>query len=85
MARGARKVYGGARTPSSLATPGLIPVQLEVTSDQNVAAAAHVCSDATLIINNAGNARPGGLLKSDASEAARAQFETNVFGRTGLG
>jgi NAD(P)-dependent dehydrogenase (short-subunit alcohol dehydrogenase family) len=80
LARGARKVYAGARSPSSITTPGLVPVKLDVTSDQDVAAAARIYSDATLIVNNAGIARPGGLLKSEASEAARAQFDTNVFG-----
>jgi short-subunit dehydrogenase len=45
-----------------------------------VAAAAQICSDVTLVVNNAGIARPGGLLKPDATQAARAQFETNVFG-----
>src|SRR6202041_1820812 len=80
LARGARKVYAGARSPSSITTPGLVPLKLDVTSDQEVAAAARNCSDATLIVNNAGIAWPGGLLKSEASEGARAQFETNVFG-----
>ena len=54
LARGARKVYAGARNPASISTPGLIPVKLDVTSDQDVAAAARTCSDVTLVINNAG-------------------------------
>jgi NAD(P)-dependent dehydrogenase (short-subunit alcohol dehydrogenase family) len=80
LARGARRVYAGARSPSSITTPGLVPVKLDVTSDQDVAAAARICSDVTLVVNNAGIARPGGLLHPEASEAARAQFDTNVFG-----
>src|SRR3984885_14321210 len=80
LARGARKVYAGARSPSSITTLGVVPVKLDVTSDQDVAAAAHICNDATLIVNNAGIARAGGLLKSDDIEAARAQFDKNVFG-----
>ena len=80
LARGARKVYAGARSPSSVTTAGLVPVKLDVTSDQDVAAAAQTCADVTLVVNNAGIARPGGPLKSEANEAARAQFDTNVFG-----
>jgi NAD(P)-dependent dehydrogenase (short-subunit alcohol dehydrogenase family) len=80
LARGARKVYAGARSPSSITTPGVVPVKLDVTSDQDVADAARICADVTLVVNNAGIGRAGGLLKPEASEAARAQFDTNVFG-----
>jgi len=80
LARGARKVYAGARSPSSISTPGVVPVKLDVTSDHDVAAAARICSDVTLVVNNAGIARPGGLLNPQASDATHAQFDTNVFG-----
>src|ERR1700761_1097589 len=78
--RGARKVYAGARTPSSNTAPGVVPVKLDVTSDNEVAAAARICSDVTLVVNNAGIARPGGLLNPEATNAARVQIDTNVFG-----
>ena len=71
LERGARKVYAGARSPSSISTPAVVPVKLDVTSDDDVAAAARNCSDVTLVVNNAGIARPGGLLKPEASDAAR--------------
>jgi NAD(P)-dependent dehydrogenase (short-subunit alcohol dehydrogenase family) len=80
LARGARKVYAGTRSPSSINTPGLVPVKLDVTSDHEVADAARICGDVTLVVNNAGIAQSGGLLDPKAIEAARAQFETNVFG-----
>jgi NAD(P)-dependent dehydrogenase (short-subunit alcohol dehydrogenase family) len=80
LARGARKVYAGARSPSSITTADVVPVKLDVTSDEDVAVAARICSDVTLVINNAGIARLGGLLNPEASAAARAQFDTNVFG-----
>jgi NAD(P)-dependent dehydrogenase (short-subunit alcohol dehydrogenase family) len=54
LARGARKVYAGVRSPSSINTPGLVPVKLDVTSDRDVAEAARICSDVTLVVNNAG-------------------------------
>jgi NAD(P)-dependent dehydrogenase (short-subunit alcohol dehydrogenase family) len=79
-ARGVGKVYAGARNPSSITTTGVVPVKLDVTSDEDVAAAARMCSDVTLIVNNAGIARPGGLLNPEATGAAHAQFDTNVFG-----
>jgi NAD(P)-dependent dehydrogenase (short-subunit alcohol dehydrogenase family) len=80
LARGARKVYAGARISSSITTPGVVPVKLDVTSDEDVADAARICADVTLVVNNAGIARAGGLLKAEAGDAAREQFETNVFG-----
>jgi NAD(P)-dependent dehydrogenase (short-subunit alcohol dehydrogenase family) len=80
LARGARKVYAGARDPTSITTPGLLPVRLDVTSDEDVANAARSCGDVTLVVNNAGIAYSGGILNLAGNEAARAQFETNVFG-----
>ncbi len=49
LARGAHKVYAGARNPSSITTPGLVPVKLDVTSDMDVAAAARICADVTVV------------------------------------
>jgi len=80
LARGARKVYAGIRSPSATTPPGVVPVKLDVTSDGDVAAAARLCSDVTLVVNNAGIARPGGLLNREAVDPARLQFDTNVFG-----
>ncbi|WP_459655327.1 SDR family NAD(P)-dependent oxidoreductase, partial [Achromobacter xylosoxidans] len=40
LARGARKVYAGARDPASISLPGLQAIKLDVTSDEDVAAAA---------------------------------------------
>jgi NAD(P)-dependent dehydrogenase (short-subunit alcohol dehydrogenase family) len=80
LARGARKVYAGARSPSFINTTGVVPVKLDVTSDTDVVAAARICSDVTLVVNNAGIGRPGGLLNPEDVEAARALFDTNVFG-----
>ena len=80
LARGARKVYAGVRSPSHFINRGLVPIKLDVTSDDDVAAAARICNDVTLVINNAGIALLGGLLKAGTSDTARMQFETNVFG-----
>ena len=80
LARGARKVYAGVRSPSNFSNRGFVPVKLDVTSDNDVADAARICNDATLVINNAGIALLGGLLKAGTSDTARVQLETNVFG-----
>lgn len=81
LAAGARKVYAAARDPASISLEGVIPVALDVTDPQQVAAVARACGDVTLLINNAGISRGAGLLgaSSDFAEA-RAEFETNFFG-----
>ena len=80
LARGARKVYAGVRSPSNFGNRGFVPIKLDVTSDDDVAIAARICNDVTLVINNAGIALLGGLLKAGTSDTARMQIETNVFG-----
>jgi len=80
LARGARKVYAAARDPSSITLPGVVPVQLDVTRPEDIAAAARACGDVTLLINNAGIAATGGFLAEDAVASAQRHLETNVFG-----
>ena len=79
LARGARKVYAGARDPSTVMQAGVQAVRLDVTKPEEVAAAAALASDATLVINNAGIAQPGGFLGPDSEAVARRMFETNFF------
>jgi NAD(P)-dependent dehydrogenase (short-subunit alcohol dehydrogenase family) len=80
LARGAQKVYAGARNPASVTLPGVVPIQLDVTHPDDVAEAARRCGDVTLVINNAGIAATGGFLADGAMGSARQQFETNFFG-----
>jgi NAD(P)-dependent dehydrogenase (short-subunit alcohol dehydrogenase family) len=80
LARGARRVYAAARNPALITAAGLVPLKLDVMSDADVAAAARTCRDVTLVVNNAGIARPGSLLTADAIGSARTHFETNVLG-----
>jgi NAD(P)-dependent dehydrogenase (short-subunit alcohol dehydrogenase family) len=80
LARGAHKVYAGARDPASVQLPGVVPVRLDVTDPAQVAAAAAQCADTTLVVNNAGIARTGGFLVEGAEAALREQLETNLFG-----
>ncbi|WP_201315400.1 SDR family oxidoreductase [Dyella sp. EPa41] len=81
LAAGARKVYAGARDPSTVTLPGVVPVKLDVTNPRDVAAAAALCSDVNLVINNAGIS--GGALLLDAADGdatLRRLLETNLHG-----
>lgn len=80
LARGARKVYAGARDPDSVTLSGVVPVRLDVTRQDEVDAVARQCADVTLLINNAGVAAPASLLQADGIEALHRHMETNVFG-----
>ena len=80
LARGARKVYAGARDPGSVTLPGVTPLRLDVNSPADIAAAVAAAGDVTVVINNAGIAQFGGVLAADAEARRRQQLETNVFG-----
>jgi NAD(P)-dependent dehydrogenase (short-subunit alcohol dehydrogenase family) len=74
------KVYGAARDPRQVANPELIPVALDVTNADDVADAGRMCSDVSIVVNNAGILRSSPTLADGAVEAARAELETNFFG-----
>jgi NAD(P)-dependent dehydrogenase (short-subunit alcohol dehydrogenase family) len=76
--RGA-KVYAAARRPESVDLPGAVPIRLEVTDEESIRAAAHLASDATLLVNNAGISTGTPLLAGDP-DAVRLEMETNFFG-----
>jgi NAD(P)-dependent dehydrogenase (short-subunit alcohol dehydrogenase family) len=81
LAAGAAKVYAGARDPSTVTLPGVVPIKLDVTNPQDVAAAAALASDVDLVINNAGIT--GGIPLLDAKEGGsnlRRVMETNLYG-----
>ena len=62
LERGARKVYAAARDPATVTQSGVQALRLDVNKPEDVAAAAALASDVTLVINNAGVAQPGGFL-----------------------
>ncbi|MFI1286762.1 SDR family oxidoreductase [Streptomyces sp. NPDC020858] len=76
--RGA-KVYATARRPETVDLPGVIPLQLDVTDEESVRAAARTASDATLLVNNAGILTETPLVAGDP-DAVRLEMETNFFG-----
>jgi NAD(P)-dependent dehydrogenase (short-subunit alcohol dehydrogenase family) len=80
LRRGAVKVYATARDPSKIALSGVVPMRLDVTNPAEVDAVAARCKDVTLLINNAGIARIGGIVEGDLAPLLREQLETNLFG-----
>ena len=80
LAGGAKKVYAGARKPESVTVKGAVPVKLDITDADGVAAAAKACGDVDLLINNAGIATASALIGAPNIADARAMMETNYFG-----
>jgi NAD(P)-dependent dehydrogenase (short-subunit alcohol dehydrogenase family) len=78
LARGAT-VYAGARNPDSIDLPGVIPVALDITDPESVAAAARVASGVSLLINNAGSLTSASLLRGSLDDI-RLEMETHYFG-----
>ena len=80
LARGAHKVYAGARDPSKISLTGVTPIKLDVNSIADVKAAAQLAQDANIVVNNAGIAQLGSFMVEDAEAILRSHFETNVLG-----
>jgi short-subunit dehydrogenase len=79
-ARGAKKIYAAARDTSGLTASSIIvPLKMDVTSDDDVIKAAAQATDVTLLINNAGvNHNTAFLLAGDLS-MAREELECNYM------
>jgi NAD(P)-dependent dehydrogenase (short-subunit alcohol dehydrogenase family) len=80
LERGAAKVYAAVRDVAAVsdADPRLVPVQLDVTDADRVAAVARELGDVQLVVNNAGIARPATPLNATL-DAARAELEANYL------
>jgi NAD(P)-dependent dehydrogenase (short-subunit alcohol dehydrogenase family) len=68
---GAAKVYAAARNPKAVTLVGVVPLKLDVTSDEDVVAAARAAGNVNLLVNNAGIARPGGFRRGRIDRYAR--------------
>ena len=79
LARGAAKVYAGARNPDQVDLPGVTPLQLDITDPESVAAAAAVATDVTLLINNAGKAAEWALTNALRLELAPRGITTTAL------
>lgn len=86
----AAKIYVCARNTSKLSdlvaldSQRIIPISLDVTDSQSVAAAAAQCADLTLLINNAGTSLNQGMISAPDLESARAEMEVNYFGMASM-
>ncbi|WP_432018056.1 SDR family oxidoreductase [Streptomyces sp. 1222.5] len=79
LAHGAAKIYAGVRDPESMREPGVTPLRLDVTDEEQVAAAARTADDVSIVINNAGVAG-GPALLAGSFDGARREMEVNYFG-----
>ncbi|WP_328726909.1 SDR family oxidoreductase [Streptomyces sp. NBC_00259] len=79
LAHGAAKVYAGAREPETVRDPGLVPLRLDVTDEEQVAAVARAADDVGIVVNNAGIAGGPSLLEG-SFDGARREMEVNYFG-----
>jgi NAD(P)-dependent dehydrogenase (short-subunit alcohol dehydrogenase family) len=84
LAAGARRVYAGARDPSSLANllreggDRVTPLSLDIGDERSLANAARQAPDVTLLLNNAGVLASYGLLNSTPQQIAQ-DFAVNCF------
>jgi len=77
---GAKKVYAAARNPRSIKiVPGVEPLQIDVTNQRDVTAAARAATDVNLVINNAGIFQPTPFLAAGDADL-HAEMNTNYFG-----
>jgi len=84
LAAGAARVYAAARDPSRIALAGARPLELDITSPADIAAAAKACADVTLLVNNAAILRAAPLLAEGADAALRESLDTNFYGTLAL-
>ncbi len=82
---GAARVYAAARDASTLSieSPRVVPLTLDTTKPEQIAAAAREARDVTLLINNAGVLSSFNVLTASQSELD-ADFRTNVHGTLGV-
>jgi NAD(P)-dependent dehydrogenase (short-subunit alcohol dehydrogenase family) len=80
LAAGADKIYAGARQSGSWTDPRVTALKLDVTKPEQVEAAARICSDVDIVVNNAGVAGFTSLISSPSMDNARQEMEVNYFG-----
>ncbi|MDR6291434.1 MULTISPECIES: SDR family NAD(P)-dependent oxidoreductase [Inquilinus] len=79
---GVAKIYATARDVTSLQAlpdPRVVPLQLDITSDASVTAAAQLAGDIDVLVNNAGTLAFGDYISSRL-ETFEDDMRTNYFG-----
>ncbi|GAA4445248.1 SDR family oxidoreductase [Phytohabitans houttuyneae] len=79
LARGAATVYAAARDPRTVTTPGAVPLALDVTDPDSIAAAAARAGDVQILVNNAGGLVKANFLTSPVDDVRR-EFDVNFYG-----
>ncbi|WP_285042716.1 SDR family oxidoreductase [Plantibacter sp. LMC-P-059a] len=83
LERGASKVYATARRPELVDIPGVEVLQLDITDQASIEAAAAIATDVTLLVNNAGIATQGSMLTGDLADARR-EMDTHYWGNLAM-
>jgi short-subunit dehydrogenase len=84
------KIYVCARTIGKLGDlvahdpARVVPIALDVTNPESVAAAAAQCEDVTVLINNAGTSLNNGIISAPSLDAAKAEMDVNYFGMAAM-
>jgi NAD(P)-dependent dehydrogenase (short-subunit alcohol dehydrogenase family) len=78
LERGARRVYAAVRNVATVTDSRLVPIQLDVTDPDRVAALARELDDVQLVVNNAGVLNIAVPL-SASLDTARVELETNYL------
>jgi NAD(P)-dependent dehydrogenase (short-subunit alcohol dehydrogenase family) len=81
LGAGAAKVYAAARDPRKVASddPRVVPLLLDTSKPEQIAAAVRAAGDVTLLVNNAGVASAANVLTTSQA-ALETDFGTNVYG-----
>jgi len=78
---GAARVYAGMRTVERVAAGSkVVPVALDVTNDEQIAAAARLAGDVDIVVNNAGYFAGQPLVGTSDARGAEAEMRVNYFG-----
>jgi NAD(P)-dependent dehydrogenase (short-subunit alcohol dehydrogenase family) len=85
VAAGAAKVYAAAREERTVAVddPRVVPLTLDVTKPEQIAAAAKKAADVTLLVNNAGVLSSFNVLTTSQAQMD-ADFRVQVHGTLGV-
>ncbi|WJY00369.1 SDR family oxidoreductase [Curtobacterium sp. 458] len=79
--RGARRVYAAARTPKDWDDERVVPLRLDVTDPESIAAAVAAARDVDLLVNNAGIAPASDAsIANPTEESLDSVFATNTLG-----